>query len=60
MADKPIVASDVLCFIINKFVNSDVKMVKAALSDFYLAADLQTEKMRLVDDVDKVIANTPV
>jgi len=60
MADKPIVLSDVLCFIVNKFVNNDVKMVKAALSDFYLAADLHTAKMRLVGNVDKIIANTPV
>jgi len=33
MADKPIVLSDVLCFIVNKFVNNDVNMMKAALSD---------------------------
>ena len=53
MADRLNVLSDVLCFTVNKFVNNDVKTVKAALFDFYTVHDLHEAKMRLVDDIDK-------
>jgi len=60
MADRQIVLSDVLCFTVNKFVNNDVKTIKAALSDFYTVDDLHVAKMRLVDDVDKLTVSTSV
>ena len=58
MADRLNVLSDVLCFTVNKFVNNDVKTVKAALFDFYTVDDLHEAKMRLVDDIDKLDVNT--
>ena len=52
MADKPLVLSDVLCFMSNKFGKTDLKSLKLILCDFYTADDLSTAKFKLIEGVD--------
>ena len=52
MVDKPVVVSDVICFIANKFGKSSLKSLKSILSDFYTVDNLATSKVQLIDDID--------
>jgi len=52
MADAMnIVLCDVLCFVRNKFVNTNVKVLKSTLLDFYSVEDISSAKKRLLDDI---------
>ena len=50
----PLVVSDSLCFIVNKYGKVSVKTLKIVLLDFYTAEELSTAKFRLCDDIDKL------
>ena len=52
MADKPVVVSDVPCFIANKFGKFSLKSLKSILSDFYTVDNLATSKFFNFNDLD--------
>ena len=58
MADVQFVLCDVLCFLVNKFSKTSVKLLKSALGDFYSTEKLSAAKLQLISDVDKL--NLPV
>ena len=58
MADVQFVLCDVLCFLVNKFSKTSVKLLKSALGDFYSTEKLSTATLQLISDVDKL--NLPV
>jgi len=54
MATRAVVLSDVLCFVVNKLINTDKNILKSALFDFYSVEELHVGKMRLVGDADSL------
>jgi len=51
MADGSLVVSDVLCFLVNKFVKTPVKLLKTVVTDFYSVDALADAKIRLLEDI---------
>jgi len=54
MADRQLVLSDVLCFLVNKYVKLPVKQLKCAVMDFYSIDNIAEAKVRLLDDVKQL------
>jgi len=54
MADSELVLNDVLCYIVNKFVVSPVKLIKTAVTDFYSVEDIGEAKVCLYNDIIKL------
>lgn len=54
MATRAVVLSDVLCFVVNKLLNTDKNILKTALFDFYSVDELHVGRMRLVGDADSL------
>jgi len=48
------VLSHPLCFLVNKFVKCENKLLKSALVDFYSPEDLSAAKHQLLKDLSKV------
>ena len=44
--------SDVLCFLRNKFGRTPLKILKAALTDFYAVEDIVAAKELLIGDIE--------
>jgi len=51
------VLCNVLCFLRHKFVNTSVKLLTSALTDFYSVEDISLAKKQLMDDVSKIMTD---
>jgi len=51
-AQRELVQSEALCFIVNKFVKVSGKQLKSILVDFYSAEALSEAKVRLITDIE--------
>ena len=51
MADELLVLCDVLCFSVNKYQKTPVKLLKSCLADFFTAEVLSEAKKRLLADI---------
>jgi len=51
MADELLVLCDVLCFSVNKYQKTPVKLLKSCLADFFAAEVLSEAKNRLLADI---------
>jgi len=51
------VPCNVLCFLRRKFVNTSVKFLKSALTDFYDVEATSRAKKQLLDDLSKIVTD---
>ena len=54
MEDVELVVNDALCYLLNKFGKSNVKLLKSTLLDFYDVEDISAAKLRLLEDIRKL------
>jgi len=52
MATRPVVLCSVLCFAVNKYGKTAVKLSKSSLTDLYSLEVLADSKKQLADDTD--------
>ena len=52
MATMPVVLCNVLCFAVNKYGKTAVKLSKSSLTDLYSLEVLADSKKQLADDTD--------
>ena len=57
MADRAVVLCAPLCFIANRIGNTEVKVLKNVLKDYYSADDIAVAKQRLIEDADTISRN---
>jgi len=54
MATRPVVLCNVLCFAVNKYGKTAVKLSKSSLTDLYSLEVLADSKKQLADDTDQL------
>jgi hypothetical protein len=54
MADRPLVLSAALCFLLSKYGKVQLTTLKSVLRDFYNADDLDTAKVQLLHDLESL------
>ena len=57
MAERAVVLCAPLCFIVNRIGNTEIKVLKNVLKDYYSVDDIAAAKQRLIEDVDIVSRN---
>ena len=58
MAARPVVLCNVLCFAVNKYGKTAVKLLKSSLTDFYSVEVLADAKKQLAEDMDELNLST--
>lgn len=54
MAGRQLVLCEALCFLINRFKNTEIKYLKSVLKDYFSIEDISTAKCRLLDDTESL------
>jgi hypothetical protein len=54
MADRQVVLSNPLCFLVNKLGKTSLRVLKSIITDFYEALDLSAAKCQLLDDINQL------
>ena len=57
MADRAVVLCAPLCFRVNRIGNTEIKVLKNVLKDYYGVDDIAAAKQRLIDNVDIISRN---
>ena len=53
-----VVLCNVLCFAVNKYGKTAVKLLKSSLPDFYSVEVLADDKLQLAEDIDELNLST--